>query len=576
MKNKKLLGFLLGIGIILLIIGIFGHSFLNKAAKNYLKSELEVLNAKNEYIYQAGSLDIRLLGGSIVLKDFKIKPSDAYLEAFNNGEAPEPTLKELSVDQVSFKGIGIIDLLLNNHLNIRNIQINKPTFKILKHPENYKTDSVPGTSKSNFYLDSIQIRKTKEISLSEFNIVDYELQILDVVSKDTILQYTGKDMTIDGIDLEPSEKNPNYFYFNTEKLLFKLQKQTIDLNADFYSVNLDNLVYDHSKQSIEIDGFAFSPMVENTQIMSASKYTSEVYKLEMQKMNINGFNLNPLIHSGILIIDQIIIEQLTAEITKDKSKPFNTKKVKNLPQESLQNLNFPMLIQSIDIKNSTLNYSEQDKAPKDLLDLNLTDLNINISNVTSLKDTTLKNKALEISINTLLSGELPIETKINMPYNSYNNAFTFTGHSNKGVNFNKFNSVVFKALNIKIEGGVLNGIKWSAQGNDEKLEGEFTMLYKELEVDLYKEDQSQAKTLSWLANAVVPKSNPGNNGKVFIASMKFERVKYKGLGNFLWKGIQSGLINSINPLAKPSPTSSSNSQKAKSKKQKERKEKVKN
>ncbi|MGB5172261.1 MAG: hypothetical protein WBN11_15720 [Eudoraea sp.] len=568
MKNNKLLRILLGIGIIFLFLGVFSHFFVNKTVEKYLNSELEVLNSRNEYLYHIGDFDINILGGSVIFNDFQIKPSASYFQLFDEGLSSEPALKELKIDKISIKGIGISNLLFNKNLHIREIKVSKPTFKILKHPLNYISDSLPKSDKSSFYLDSIQIRTAKKITLSEFEITDYELQVLDIANNDTILRYSGKDMIIDGIELDPSKNNPDYFYFNTEKLLFKLEKQKIDLNGGFYSVGLEDLVYDHKTQNILIHDFSYTPKVDYAQIMSASKYSTEVYNLQMATMDVNGFDLNPLIHSGILVIDNISIDGLNAEIAKDKSKPNDTKKLKLLPQDALQKLKFPILIASINIQNSSLNYSEQEKAPKDLLDLHLTEINSYITNVTSLKDTTLRNKSLDIAFKTHISGEFPIETELHMPYNLASNNFTFSGKSTKAVTFDEFNSLIFKAINIKINGGTLNGLSWKAKGTSEKMEGDFTMFYKDLEVELYREDKSANKTLSWFANTVVPKSNPGNNGKLFVATMEFERVKYKGLGNYLWKSLLSGIVNSLNPLGKSSEKSSQNSKKTRKKKAK--------
>ena len=58
------------------------------------------------------------------------------------------------------------------------------------------------------------------------------------------------------------------------------------------------------------------------------------------------------------------------------------------------------------------------------------------------------------------------------------------------------------------------------------------------------------KLLSWAANTVIHVSNPGKNNKVRIASMEFERVEYKGFGNYVWKTLLSGIMNTILPTGK--------------------------
>ena len=75
------------------------------------------------------------------------------------------------------------------------------------------------------------------------------------------------------------------------------------------------------------------------------------------------------------------------------------------------------------------------------------------------------------------------------------------------------------------------------------------MLYQDLEAEVYKKKTAEKNDfLSWSVNHLVHKSNPGNNGEVREATMKFERVPYKGFANFLWKTLQNGIVNTIAPF----------------------------
>jgi hypothetical protein len=75
------------------------------------------------------------------------------------------------------------------------------------------------------------------------------------------------------------------------------------------------------------------------------------------------------------------------------------------------------------------------------------------------------------------------------------------------------------------------------------------MLYHDLEAEVFKKKTAEKNDfLSWSVKNLVHKSNPGNNGEVREATMKFERVMYKGFGNFLWKTLQNGIVNSIAPF----------------------------
>ena len=75
------------------------------------------------------------------------------------------------------------------------------------------------------------------------------------------------------------------------------------------------------------------------------------------------------------------------------------------------------------------------------------------------------------------------------------------------------------------------------------------MIYSNLESEVFKQKNTEKNSfLSWSVNNLVHKSNPSNNGEIRVATMNFERDIYKGLGNFMWKTVQNGIVNTIAPF----------------------------
>jgi hypothetical protein len=141
-----------------------------------------------------------------------------------------------------------------------------------------------------------------------------------------------------------------------------------------------------------------------------------------------------------------------------------------------------------------------------------------------------------------------VDVQIRMPYNS--STFTVTGRTEGTSNFANLNKTVLPAIGLQFKSGRLDGLRFDIRGTPASLSGSLTMLYHDLDVELHKENQEKAKTLSWAANALLKKSNPKPNGNIIVGEIQTERVYYKGLGNFLWKGVQSGIVNSLNPFGK--------------------------
>jgi hypothetical protein len=549
MKIKKSIRTALGILLLGVLLVIFANVILKSIASPYLNQEITKINEEKEYILSVEDFNINIFLGRINIEGLSIKPKEEFLDSLVNGTTKERTLKAISASKVTFSGWTFLSYLTKKQIDVKKIIIDQLNFNLYRPQKNYQVKMVDKEKESSFSIDSIYISGVKKISLTEVKIENYGFHIIDASNMDTISAYKGNELIIDGIDLEPVEDKIGYFHLDNSALEIRLQKQEFNLSGGLYVLSFENFLYTFGDEHISIDGLNFKPRLSNAEVMSTSKYSSEVYDITIKNISIAGFDLDPFIHSGVLYIDQIAIDSMTTLIAKDKSKPFNEDKRVLLPVQGLKKTNQPLQINSISITNSFLNYSEQDKAPKDLLNLDMSEINATILNISSLKDYVSIDKDLTIDFKAKLLST-PIETYIKMPYNSSDGRFYFSGNSLGATNFTFFNSTILPAIGVKLVGGRLNGLSWEAIGNSTAMDGSFTMLYTDLEVELFKKDNSENKALSWIANTLVKSSNPSKSGKTTVSTMHFERVPYKGIGNYLWKSIQSGIVNALVPTGK--------------------------
>ena len=111
--------------------------------------------------------------------------------------------------------------------------------------------------------------------------------------------------------------------------------------------------------------------------------------------------------------------------------------------------------------------------------------------------------------------------------------------------------MLYPVLGLKILSGELNRIDFKAVSNDIESKGEMTMLYKSLHASVLKSHTSNENHfLTSIANGLIHKSNPNKRGKIKSVRMYYERDQHKGLGNYMWKTLQNGIINTITPMRK--------------------------
>jgi len=554
MTKKRIIRISLGILFLLMILVIFTNVILESIAGSYLEEKISKINTEKDYVLNVEDFGINIFLGEINIEGISIKPKAELFDSLVNGNTEERVLKELLVSKVTFSGLGILNYLTKKHLGTKEIVVDELNFNLYRPQKEHKVDVVDKEKKSSFSLDSIHLSGFKEISLNEIKIENYGFHIINASNMDTISSYKGTEFIIDGIDLVPVENSTGYFYFDNKNLEVRLKKQEFDLSGGLYVLNFENLVYTFQDEHISIDELSFKPRVSNAEVMSTFTYSSEVYEFAIKNISISGFDVDPLLHSNVLYINQIDIDSMITNIAKDKSKPFDLNKHTLLPQQSIKKLNHPLFINKIEITNSSLNYSEQMKSPKDLLNIDMTDVNISVNNVTSIHDSLNTNNDLLIDFEATLLQTVPLKTHLKMPYNSSDGQFYFSGNTLGATEFTNLNRTIFQAIGVKLQGGTLDGLNWIGKGNSSVMDGSFTLLYTDLDVELLKKDNSENKTLSWMANSIVKSSNPNKNGKTTVSKMHFERVIYKGIGNFLWKSIQSGIVNSLVPFGKHDAT----------------------
>jgi hypothetical protein len=200
------------------------------------------------------------------------------------------------------------------------------------------------------------------------------------------------------------------------------------------------------------------------------------------------------------------------------------------------------------VQRSYLKYTELVKDGKDLLVVDFSALELRITNLTSMTQGLPDTQPLQLAIKGKLDRAIPMDVQIRMPYNA--NSLTVTGRTEGTSNFATLNKTVLPAIGLQFRSGRLDGLRFDMRGTPSTLRGSLTMLYHDLDVELHKENTENAKTLSWAANDMLRNTHPTPNGNTVVGEIYTERVPYKGLGNYLWKGVESGVVNSLNPFGK--------------------------
>ena len=547
-KQKKTFYIIGGIVVFLAIIIVAINLILGHVIENKVREALDKQKEKKYHI-EIYTVRANILTGNVNLKDLSITPDSLFLERLKNGDATQSSAIELSIPTLRFAGIDLFKALSSQTISLRKILFKKAHLRMIvgKKPK-IKT---PKEKLARLNIDSIYIAGIDGVDIGSIAFESCKLEIYNLENNKVMLENQELEFTIKDFYLKELDGNQNYFSLHLENIKLDLNNEKFMVPGGNYSLYFGRIYFDLAESVLELEDIAFKTTYDDKyELARKLKYTSEIYDLTVGSVKLTAIDLRRLINDGELSIDSVEVEQLNLAILMDKRLPFNEERRPKLPNEVLQNMKFPLYIGKIFLKDSYLKYQEKTENAKELMTAIMGNLNAQISFATSLKDSIRTDKSLIINMQANFMEKVPLTLNFVFPLNSRVDTFFYAGHLSS-AKMNEFNQASLPALGLKFQKGDLKEINFNGSANPTISKGSMVMLYSGLEAEFVKKNEKDKnKFMSWAANTVTFKSNPGKNNKLRTANMEFNRVTYKGFGNFMWKTLQSGIMRTVIPSSK--------------------------
>lgn len=525
---------------VLVLVGWLGvNPLCESALEDYLREKVRSQNASGGMSLSYEDLDLDVFSQKFTLHNLSASPvSDTAAHAFRN----------LKVNRATIHGIGLSNFLWNKAIEVHQIRLDSVQITLKKMPRVTRHDQHTPPASHPMLPDSLQLPGLTGVSLGAFEMESFGLLVLGPEALDTLAYFRGDQVRLEGVGLRQAVKDNPTFIPDISNMAFEMGRQQYVVSDGLYAVGFDQLRYDAAARNLQINQFSYAPAVGPDTLASAYRYSYERYTVGFNRMEMREVRLLPLFTQGSLHINTIALDSLKAEIFRDKSLPYDTGKHANLPVQALEKLRFPVQVDSLLLTNAYLRYAESLPDTEQQVSVDFQDFQGEFLNIHTAELAAENPDPLRLSLNTNLLGAIPVSLRVELPYGS--TAVHLSGSTRGSSRLANLNPTVYPAMNMRFTGGTLNGMEFRASGNTHHLHGELTMLYTDLDVTFLNQDHETKKTLSWAVNALVKHSNPNRRGRTVVGTMETERVPYKGLGNFIWKAIQSGVVNSLNPVGK--------------------------
>ncbi len=540
-KTKKVLLFIAGILILLVTISlILADYYIEGEVKKQFDQQFNN-NPESIYSIEVEDVGIRIFGGAVYFENLNITPKDFATDSLDKGRVK--SLIHLKIESFDLKGMKVIKFLKQKTLDIRKISVNGADIKYLIKPIKKITEKKESQDFTNIFSDAF-----KGATISEIEILNTDIKFVNNDQpEDPWFAIDSLSITLSNIVFDDSTI--------TQELPFSFSDLSINTkhfdikSLQYYDVTTDEIILNLKDSSLVIDGFKFLPILSKAEYNKQIPYEADLYLFKTEKIKLNGFDIKDIIAHRRIILSSIEIHTLFADIYRDKTiadppyieKPLFASLIRKIPIKTT--------VDSLLIYDSKLIYEEKQKLSEFPGNVNFDRLNIRAYNITNDSRRLEKNKYLSINVDARLMSEGNMKVWIKANLLSQSDEFKVTGllGSIQGI---AFNSMTKNLLLAEIQMGNVHSAWFSYTANNDESIGKLKIDYENLKMVAWKPDkQKEAKFLTFIGNNLIRKNNLPEDANYRTGVISFKRYKERGIPNFLWKSVQSGIISIIAPIA---------------------------
>ncbi len=533
MKGKYKIFIILIISIVLFFIG-------TRSFTNYIEGKItNAINQSNSnlYITNVEKVDFKLFGRSLIFKDIFYGPysnisPDSIQQIIINDSVQKVTIASVKINNIHY-----LDYILDRFIRIGQIEVND-VFIERTNEKNKDTTQVKPIK-----LDSIYIDKLNGFEIERFDFNNIQYTVVDSISHEIIFDHKPTSFNLDGFQLK--KVHGQLFKVELNDKIFEIYDIELDVAQENYKLSIGEISLNTKTSDIQIKDLKFEPEEDRVVLAEKFKYNDAIKNFNIDLIHLYQINLTKLLKNQGIFIDSILVSKGVFDFYKDKRKPFNEKLVKKLPHELLKEMIIPISIDHISFDDCQIK-AENRFPHKDLLmKLSMNSVYGQIKNISNLKDQAKIPLKIHMDAKLMNKGHLIVDVKFPMDDPHYN--FYFGGSLGKSK-FRYYDDIIYPALGLKVLKGELDHLSFSGKGNNYSANGTMRMLYHDLDATVYKKDSNEkSQFLSWAIKTVLHNSNPVKRKDVRVATMYHKHEKHIGFVGYLWKTLQSGIVNTLAP-----------------------------
>ncbi|PZD78783.1 hypothetical protein [Mesonia sp. K7] len=491
------------IPIVLIVLVVVACLFANNFIENKIKNKLPSTILEGDFTYK--NIEVNTFSGNV------------KLEGLNWKRARDTS--QVQLQNVQVKGLSYYNYFFEDKISVDQLIIENPIIEIQKK---VAKDSVKKPAKKPTLKQAVFIN---ELLLKNGKITQ---------KRDSVTHLSVRDfhLTLENISIN-EETLAAEIPFKTEN--YQLEAKEIFMDAgDLQTLEVKDIQLD-AKNIAVVDLF-LKPKYSKTEYIQHIPYEKDIMTLKIPSIKIQDYEF---VNDSVKQFEakMIVIDQLFLDIYRDKTVNDDLRE-KPLYSKMLRDLEVKLKIDSVNIKNSFVDYQERIRVDAEPGRVFFDPIEFEIANVTNIDLDREDFPETKVKITTKYMGVSPLDFNWSFKVNDTLDRFKVYG---AGFNIpeESINSFFVPAFNMKAEGHVKKAF-YNYTANPHQASGDFKIEYDKFKlVVLKKEEKKKSKVLSFIANLVV--KNKTDEGGTEEKVEAVQRDKTKSFWNFFWKFIEGGL-----------------------------------
>lgn len=508
--KKILISF--GILFILAVAIILG---LNAFFKNKITKFLHSALSENVALSH-GEITVNSLQGTIMIEDVLVKLRKSGATDFNTA---------IQSDHIHLKNLSYWDYFVHGEVHVSKLEIGKNSIahKKSKGDSGYNKPSSPA-------------RLNKVILIDELEIKQSAVKISNADNDSIVLNLNNAKLRLKDIETGPD--------IISKKIPFTYSGISLAADSLFLSLN----PYDDLKvEAISLEDNALR--LENTSIKThySRAELSKVIKKERDHMDLK---IPQITIEGIdwgFVRDSLYTKAATVALTSPSLDIYRDKlvaddnTVKPLYSKALRDLSVGLMVDSLNIDNATIVYSERVKAQREAGQIKFSNLKVKAARVgNTYKKGTAKTT---LAITGHFLDHAPLDVTWSFDINDTDDRFRFLATLG-AMDAERINQFTLPNLGAKMDGRI-NKVYFDIDGNNDRSDISMKMSYMDFSVEVLNKKSERNWFISGVANLFVSKDSKNEKANSKNGDGSARRDKTKSFFNYLWLNVKSGLVKTM-------------------------------